>query len=91
MNDVVAAFIPPPGPLTLWRAYTHLHIYVPQADFMLVLKLLTGRKRDADDIAALCQQLGIHTRVCAQAIVDRYADRKWQRECMLEVTLDTTF
>jgi hypothetical protein len=91
LNDVVAAFIPPPGPLTLWRAYTHLYVYVPQADFMLVLKLLAGRKRDADDIAALCRCLDIHTREHAQALVDRYADRQWQRECMLEVTLDAIF
>lgn len=91
MNDVVAAFIPPPGPLTLWRAYTHLHVYVPQADYMLVLKLLAGRQRDMEDIAALGQCLGIQTREHIQALVDRYADRQWQRECMLKITLDALF
>ncbi len=91
MNDVVAAFIPPLGPLTLWRAYTHLHVYVPQADCMLALKLLSGRPRDEEDIAALCQQLNISTREQAQALVDRYADRHWQQECMLEATLDALF
>jgi hypothetical protein len=46
MNDVVAAFIPPLGSLTLWRTYTHLQVYVPQADCMLAPKLLSGRPRD---------------------------------------------
>ena len=89
--DVVAAFIPPLGPLTLWREYTHLHVYVPQADCMPALKLLSGRPRDAEDITALCQQLNISTREQAQALVDRYADRHWQQECMLEATLDALF
>jgi hypothetical protein len=89
MNDVVAAFTPPLGSLTLWRTYTHLQVYVPQADCILALKLLSGRPRDEEDIAALCQQLNISTR--AQALVDRYADRQWQQECMLEATLDALF
>ncbi len=91
MNDVVAAFIPPLGSLTLWRTYTHLQVYVPQADCMLAPKLLSGRPRDEEDIAALCQQLNIHTREQAQALVDRYADWQWQQECMLEATLDALF
>ncbi len=91
MNDVVAAFTPPLGSLTLWRTYTHLQIYVPQLDCMLALKLLSGRPRDEEDIAALCQQLNISTRKQAQALVDRYADRQWQQECMIEATLDALF
>jgi len=52
-----------------------MDIYLPQADCMLALKLLSGRPRDEEDIAALCQQLNISTREQAQALVDRYADR----------------
>jgi len=44
MNDVVAAFTPPLGSLTLWRTYTHLQIYVPQLDCMLALKLLSAHE-----------------------------------------------
>ncbi|QBD77091.1 hypothetical protein EPA93_14190 [Ktedonosporobacter rubrisoli] len=91
MNDVVAAFIPPLGALTLWREYSHLHIYAPHADFMLALKLLAGRERDAEDIEALCEMLNIHTREQAQALVDRYAERNWQKECCLDDTLDALF
>jgi hypothetical protein len=58
---------------------------------MLALKLLAGRERDAEDIAALCSQLAIQTREQAQALVDRYAERSWQEECMLQATLDALF
>ena len=93
MNDVVAAFTPPlpAESLMLWRDSPNLQIYVPQADCMLALKLLAGRERDAEDIAALCAQLAIQTREQAQALVDRYAERRWQEECMLQDTLDALF
>jgi len=91
MSDVVAAFIPDLGPLTLWKSYEHLQVYVPSADYILTLKLLAGRERDEDDILALLQFLHIETREQAQAIVDRYADQKWQRECCLDDTLDALF
>jgi hypothetical protein len=58
---------------------------------MLALKLLAGRARDAEDIAALCAQLAIQTREQAQALVNRYADRHWQEECLLQATLDALF
>jgi hypothetical protein len=62
--------------LVLLRDSPSLQVYVPQADCTLALKPLTGRERDAEDIAALCPQLAIHTR--EQALVDRYAERRWQ-------------
>ena len=36
-------------------------------------------------------QLAIQTREQAQALVDRYAERGWQQECMLQATLDALF
>jgi len=59
MNDVVAAFIPPlpTESLILWRDYPNLQVYVPQADCILALKLLAGRERDAEDIAAFALSL----------------------------------
>ncbi|GCE50921.1 hypothetical protein EI42_02265 [Thermosporothrix hazakensis] len=91
VNDVVAAFAPEPGPTTLWRDYGALQIYVPDAAYILALKLLSGRDRDADDIEALCEMLHIETREQAQELVDRYADSAWQYECNLQATLDDLF
>jgi hypothetical protein len=91
MNDVVASFVPDLGPVTLWRDYHNLQIYVPQAEYILTLKLLAGREKDEDDIVALCERLGIETREQAQELVDRFADQAWQQECMLTKTLDAIF
>ncbi|HEY4385660.1 MAG TPA: DUF6036 family nucleotidyltransferase, partial [Ktedonobacteraceae bacterium] len=91
MNDVVAAFIPDLGPVTLWREYPNLHIYVPSPEYILALKLLAGREKDEDDILTLCETLNISSREDAQALVDRYADTSWQNECTLQVTLDALF
>ncbi len=91
MNDVVAGFMPDPGSIVLWRQYTNLQIYVPQADFVLVLKLLAGREKDEEDIVALCEALNIRTRQHAQELVDRYVEQGWQKECNLQVTLDALF
>jgi hypothetical protein len=92
MNDVVAAFIPKLGePITLWKEYSHLHVYAPPPDYILALKLLAGREKDAEDIEALCSMLNVETREQAQAIVDRYADKRWQQECNLQATLGDLF
>lgn len=91
MNDVVAAFIQELGALNLWRSYSNLQIFVPNAECILVLKLLAGREKDEDDILALCELLDIQTREQAQDLVDRYADKNWQKECVVEKTLDDLF
>jgi len=38
MNDVVSAFIPDLGPVTVWREYQHLHVYVPSQEYILVFR-----------------------------------------------------
>ncbi|GHO47255.1 DUF6036 family nucleotidyltransferase [Ktedonospora formicarum] len=91
MNDIVASFSPETGPLSLWRAYPNLEIYIPQVNYILALKLLAGRDRDEDDILALCEHIGIKTREQAQTLVDRYASKEWQMECNLTSTLDALF
>lgn len=93
MNDVVASFIPSEdvGPVTVWREYEHLHILFPEPAYILALKLLAGRKKDEEDIQVLSEQLHIETIEQAQVLVDRYATRKWQQECMLGETLDNLF
>lgn len=91
MNDVVASFTPDLGSTKLWREYSQLHVFVPEPECILALKLLSGREKDEDDIIALCERLEIETREQAQALVDRYADKNWQQECSLDATLDALF
>ncbi|GAC1502311.1 MAG: DUF6036 family nucleotidyltransferase [Ktedonobacteraceae bacterium] len=93
MNDVVASFTPEldPNAVILWHDYPNLQVYVPQAECILALKLLAGRERDEDDIVALSESLNVTTREQAQDLVDRYAEKWWQKECNLEATLDALF
>ncbi len=93
MNDVVASFTPvlDPNSVILWHDYPNLQVYVPQPEFIFALKLLAGRERDEDDILALSESLNISTREQAQELVDRYAEKWWQKECSLEATLDALF
>jgi hypothetical protein len=91
INDVVASFAPEPGPVTLWRDYPNLQVYIPSPEYILVLKLLAGRDRDEDDIQALFTLLTIQTRREAQLLVNRYASAQWQAECNLNATLDALF
>ncbi|HEX4206430.1 MAG TPA: DUF6036 family nucleotidyltransferase [Ktedonobacteraceae bacterium] len=95
MNDDVAYFIndmaPDPQP-ELWRKYKQLHVYLPPRAYILTLKLMVFRQKDANDVEALLQELGVGTREQAQAIVDRFVpDQRWQAEYRLEDTLDELF
>ncbi len=95
MNDVIGDFLRnatrvPQG--MLWRTYALLEVYVPEAEYILALKLLAGRPKDRGDIQLLCRQLHIGTRAQAQQVVDRYIpDKQVQQLNHLDTTLITLF
>jgi hypothetical protein len=95
MNDLIGDFLRgatrvPQG--TLWRTYALLEVYVPEAEYILALKLLAGRPKDRGDIQLLCRQLHIGTRIQAQQVVDRYIpDQQVQQLNHLAMTLSTLF
>jgi hypothetical protein len=79
LNDDCASFLLEIGQgqipdVRLLRAYRKLHLYVPaDLGYILACKLMAGRQdKDFDDIAALRQRLGIHTREQAQGLVNRF-------------------
>ncbi len=95
MNDLLGEFLRdstrvPQG--TLWRTYALLEVYIPEAEYILALKLLAGRPKDRGDIQLLCRQLHIGTRIQAQRLVDRYIpDQQVQQLNHLDMTLRTLF
>src|SRR5215472_3084320 len=95
MNDLLGDFLRdrtrvPQG--TLWRTYAVLEVYVPEAEYILALKLLAGRPKDLGDIQLLCRQLQVGTRIQAQQMVDRYIpDKQVQQLNHLDMTLSTLF
>lgn len=95
LNDDVAYFIrdmvPDPQP-SLWRKYKKLYVYVPAQACILALKLMVFREKDRGDVDALLRALNVATREQAQAIVDHFVpDKRWQKEYMLDNTLDELF
>jgi len=95
MNDLLGDFLRdktkvPQG--TLWRTYAVLEVYVPEAEYILALKLLAGRPKDRGDIQLLCRQLRVGTRIRAQQMVDLYIpDKQVQQLNHLDMTLSTLF
>lgn len=78
-NDDCASFLLEIGQgrlpdATLLRTYRKLRLYVPSdLRYILACKLMAGRQdKDFEDIAALREQLGIHTREQAQGLVNRF-------------------
>ncbi len=94
LNIGVSNFIQAAGPLPkmkLWRKFGLLHVYFPTKDFILAHKLVAGRKKDQDDIEALCAQLGVTTRRKAQKILDKYISREIQENNHVAAKLDAFF
>ena len=95
LNDLISDFLRGTGTApegTLWRTFTPLELYIPEAEYILALKLFAGRPKDRDDITVLCQRLQVLTRAQAQQLVDRYIpDRQLQQLNHLDETLDDFF
>jgi hypothetical protein len=94
MNDLIGDFLRDLGTVpngVLWRTYAVLEVYVPEAEYILALKLLAGRQKDREDILLLCQQIHIQTRNQAQQLVDRYIPKKTQQVNNLDDTLSDLF
>lgn len=94
INDLIGDFLRDLGTApngVLWRTYVVLEVYVPEAEYILALKLLAGRQKDIEDIRLLCQQIHIQTRYEAQQLVDRYIPKKVQQVNDLDDTLSDLF
>ncbi len=75
LNDDVTIVVDQIGrPRTpkLWKTFANLNVYVPELEYILALKLFSGRERDELDIKALAQRLQITTKKDAWAIVSSY-------------------
>ena len=76
-----------------WLSQGKLEVYVPDAGYILALKLLSGRDKDLSDIEALLATLGIKNRRQAEALLRRYIEKKtlidYAQE--IQITLNTFF
>jgi hypothetical protein len=75
MNDDVTVIVDQIGkPKTprLWRSFSNLAVYIPEFEYILALKLFSGRPQDDRDIQALSQRLHVQTPAQAWSIVNAY-------------------
>ncbi len=55
-----------------WKTFANLAVYVPELEYILALKLFSGRAQDDRDILAIAQRLNIQTQTQAWEIVNLY-------------------
>jgi hypothetical protein len=55
-----------------WKTFATLTVYVPELEYMLALKLFSGRPQDDRDIQAIAQRLNMRTKAQAWSIVNGY-------------------
>jgi hypothetical protein len=55
-----------------WKTFANLDVYVPELEYILALKLFSGRRQDTSDIQTLAQWLNVCTRTHAWSIVNLY-------------------
>jgi hypothetical protein len=56
----------------LWKRFGPLHVYAPEVEYILALKITAGRQKDLEDCAILLPKTKIRTRKQAQQLLDRY-------------------
>jgi hypothetical protein len=56
----------------LWKRFGPLHVYAPEVQYILALKITAGRQKDLEDCAILLLKTKIRTRQQAQQLLDRY-------------------
>jgi Nucleotidyltransferase of unknown function (DUF6036) len=75
MNDDVTLVVDQIGkPKTprVWKTFANLVVYIPELEYILALKLFSGRPQDDRDIQALSLRLHVQTQTHAWSIVNAY-------------------
>jgi len=96
LSDNMAQFFQSIGKVPngkLWFQHGKLEVYVPDAGYVLALKLLSGRDKDLEDIEALFQRLKINKRKQAETLIKKYIDLATQEEYSqdIQTSLDSFF
>lgn len=76
-SDNIGDFMQLVGPVPegrLWLKHGMLEVYVPEPQYVLVLKLLAGREKDMEDIQALLRRLRMKKRSQIEKLLQRYVD-----------------
>lgn len=88
VSDTIGDFMETVGPIPSgkrWLKHGMLEVYVPEMQYVLVLKLLASRDKDIPDIQALLQRLKIKKKARIEALLRRYADEQIVEDRRLQI------
>lgn len=77
LNDGAKGFLYSKPPVTLWKSYPGLDIYLPSLDYLLAMKIVAGRLRDIADARALIQSLGFSDPQEVLVILQKYIPARY--------------
>jgi len=77
LNDGAKGFLYSRPPVTLWRDYPGLEIYLPSLDYLLAMKIVAGRQQDVRDARALIQHLGLSQSQEVIGILQKYVPQQY--------------
>ena len=72
LNDGAKGFLYSSPPISLWKQYPGLEVYLPSLDYLLAMKLVAGRPSDIADAKALVRYLGLSDSQQVLDILQRY-------------------
>src|SRR5712672_2300309 len=72
LNDGAKGFLYSEPPVTLWRSYHGLEVYIPSLEYLLAMKVIAGRRRDIGDAKALIEHLGLQSPRKVLDILEEY-------------------
>ena len=77
----------------LWKRFGALHVYSPEVEYILALKITAGRQKDLEDCAILLPKTKIRTRKQAQQVLNRYIlpDGQQKNAESIEIALNQLF
>ena len=77
INDGAKGFIRSQPPISLWKRYPGLDIYLPKLEYLLAMKVTARRDRDIDDAKALISYLNIPNAESVLAIVKQFIPQNY--------------
>lgn len=92
MADFFQSLGKPPNS-KLWFRHGSLEVCLPEPGYIFVLKTLSGRDKDLEDIEALIPVLNIKNRKQAEKLIQKYTNSQTRNEHHYEIqlTLDSIF
>ena len=87
VSDNIGDFMQLLGPVPdgkLWLKHGLLEVYIPEPQYILVLKLVASRDKDVEDIQALCQRLRIKKRARLEMWLRKHVAKYQIDEQMVE-------